>query len=214
MAEKYKIEPAIINKDQSQQKHDEQRAKVEKFVEELIKVAEKYKKIEDKFRGKVWTELKHYRLEVVSNNGETIYRYGNLIIDEKSSMNNEFYSLSTKEVMNVCDYYGVLSKLKKIVIHNYQLKNLNGFDDVSDPKGDSLNLFKPIELKDRQNIGVWKWRENFPERWQALFTLLHELGHILGYKTQNIMLRAEMENRADQFAKNEIDKFWGKLIRE
>lgn len=173
-----------------------------------------YEKIEDKFKAKVWTDLKTYPLDVISNNGETIYRYGTLIIDEKSSMGNEYYSLSTKEVMNVCDYYGLLGRLKQIIIHNYQLKHLNGFDDVSDPKGDSLNLFKPIELKGRNNLGIWKWREPFPERWQALFTLLHEIGHILGYKSQNILLRHEMENRADQFAKHEIGKFWCKLIRE
>lgn len=174
----------------------------------------RYHKIEEGFTAKVWKELKVYPLQLISSNGENTYRFGTLIISEKASLNNEYYSLSTKEVLNVLDYYKILGRLSGVVIHNYQLRNLNGSDDVSNPKGDVLNLYKPIELLGRENTGTWKWREKFPERWQALFTLLHEIGHILGYKPKNMLERGVMEERADNFAKHEIDKFWKKLIRE
>lgn len=173
-----------------------------------------YKKIEDSFAKKrVQASLLAYPLKFVQSNGDTIYTLGKLRIIERTSLDNEFYPLSTKEVLNVADYYGLLDKLNEIVINNYRLRNLNGFDDetYTATHGASLTLFKPIILLDRKNEGIWKWRENFPERWQALFTLLHEIGHILGYNKHD---GSDIEAKANDFAKSQIDKFWKVLIKE
>ena len=173
-----------------------------------------YKKIEVGFvKKRVQASLISYPLKFVQSNGDTLYILGKLKIIERTSLDNEFYPLSTKEVLNVVDYYGLLDKLNEIVINNYRLRNLNGFDNetYTATNGASLNLFKPIILQGRDNEGTWKYREAFPERWQALFTLLHEIGHILGYNNRR---DGDIEARADLFAKTEIDKFWGKLIKE
>ena len=146
-------------------------------------------------------ELKNFDLEFVDENGmkRFLLRYKGKEINvmETKSLNDEYYGLSVKEVLNVLDSYGVLEKLKDITINHNRLVNVQGFARGYGGNRDMLKLNIPSELCLRKFLGS--------ERRAALFVLLHETSHLLGESD---------EDKADAFGYGELEKFWKKMILE
>lgn len=166
-------------------------------------------KIEDKFKGKsVPKELAHFDLQLVSDNGSKVYHYAHITITEKMTALAEYYPLSMKEIMNIIAYYGAFNRIGEILVIHQKLVNLQAFQAPKLAGGkDRLVLYSP-------STEMVKGRKVPSERYCALSTVLHELGHILGYMPKNESERRETEAKADAFAEHEIDKFWKKLIKE
>lgn len=139
--------------------------------------------------------LKTYDLKLIKDNGELIYELGHLTITETKSLNGEFYALSTKEVLNVLDTYGVLGMVKKLRINNTKLLEVQGFMCL---KTGELNLNCVSKLNLRDHPGK-------TERWCTLHTLLHEIGHFTGLM---------VESDADRYADDKIVGCFGNLIKE
>jgi hypothetical protein len=162
------------------------------------------KKIKDiVVKGKAPEELMQFTLELVGSNGSREYRYNDMTIIEQESMSGEFYPLSTKEILTILYYYKALKGTLRII--HTQIHHLQGFMHSTGEQ--KITLYIPSkEMVDGRAIKS--------PRYSALFTLLHELGHVLGYSYTNPSMKVIMENKADEFAEREIVKFWGKLIKE
>ena len=147
-------------------------------------------------------ELKRFNMKLEKSNGINVYSVDGykLKIMETKTMNGEFYLLSTKEILNVLHYFKVLDKLKEIKIHNTKLLNVQAFVmlNLKELKENTLNLYAISELC-HGRFGITNDRKN------TLFTLLHEIGHLL---------HGSGEEMADQFAIDHIDELWNKLIKE
>jgi len=146
-------------------------------------------------------ELKNFDLEFVDENGmkRFLLRYKGKEINvmETKSLNDEYYGLSVKEVLNVLDSYGVLEKLKNIIINHNRQVNVQGYVSGYGEKRDVLKVNIPSELCLRKFLGS--------ERRAALFVLLHETSHLLGELD---------EDKANAFGYGELEKFWKKMILE
>jgi hypothetical protein len=147
-------------------------------------------------------ELKKFKLKLDTSNGINVYSVEGykVKIFETKTMNGEFYKLSTKEILNVLDYFKVLKGLRQIKIHNTKLLNVQAMVVLNekDKKYDIMNLYAVSELT-KGRYGIRNDRKN------TLFTLLHEIGHLKN---------GAGEEMADQFAIDHIDELWGKMIKE
>ena len=147
-------------------------------------------------------ELKRFNLKLDRTNGINLYSVEGykVKIFETKTMNGEFYLLSTKEILNVLDYFKVLERLTQIKIHNTKLLNVQAFVmmNMKELKENTLNLYAVSELI-KGRFGITNERKN------TLFTLLHEIGHLKC---------GASEKRADGFAVKHIGELWGKMIKE
>jgi hypothetical protein len=158
------------------------------------------------------TELKSYSMTLISRNGSNVYRLDSTgaIITEHKSLVGEYYPLSTKEILNVLDTYGVLFKLKAITIYNVSLMNTQAY--VFGDK-ESITLYPPSMLKSK-----YPEFRGMPERKIALWTLLHEIGHLtdknISINTPAQYRMTKAEPYADKFARDNIDRLWLSMIKE
>ena len=157
-------------------------------------------------------ELKHFNMKLVENDGRTVYNLeetGCMIIEHKSLV-GEYYPLSTKEVLNVLDRYNVLKDLKSIEIFNTSLVNSQARAQV-DKTAVTFYVNSNLIFTDPRVKG-------FPERKAALWGVLHEIGHLLDpnvhLKMSAEYYHTKAEPVADKFACEEVEKLWGKLIKE
>ena len=140
------------------------------------------------------------------------YHWRGISIIEREPKTSDVYPLSTKEVLSIIDYYGCTDVLKKITISNNRLVNLQGLQETSpQTKNKAIELHIPSDTTDWSKSGeIWAKRAKKGLRWNALFTLLHELGHVMMY--DHTYKEGDVEKKADEFADIEIEKFANKLI--
>ena len=165
------------------------------FLGKELEKAEQYKKNLVKFTPiqPSNSHKKKFLLQLINKtNSIQTYKIDDILLSERFSTSNIFYPLSNNEILSVLHYYEIF-KLEIEILH-YKLINVQAFTN-----GKNLTLKIPSDLtKNRTNKGF---------RAEALFTLLHEISHILG----NISLLPTCESEADRFAAQELLK-WEKII--
>ena len=139
-------------------------------------------------------DLKNFDLELLEKDSTfQTYKIQNIILIERfSSKNLEFYPLSNNEILSVLHYYNIFN-IEVNILH-YSLTNVQGFTNR-----------ESLHLKISSTLCLELLKVNLREA--ALFTLLHEISHILG----NFFQTDECEKEADRFATQELLK-WEKII--
>jgi len=146
--------------------------------------------------------LKDYKLKLIKSNGTDIYSVEgyDVKIEETGSLNKEFYALTTKEILNVLDYFKVLDTLKNIRINNHKLCNTQAYVMPSQEYR-FLNLFSLSDGMIEERKRRYKHDDI---KQMTLFTLIHEIAHLKGIIP---------EDEADDFADKHINDVWGSMIK-
>lgn len=123
------------------------------------------------------------------------YKCNSCTLEENFGTLSEYYPLTNNEIFSVLSYYEVFNNLDVTILH-YKLENIQAFvrQEVKERTLLTLNIPSKIATEKRME-GM---------RLNALFTLLHEVSHLLG----NIKKPKEpCEKEADRFAAQEFKKW-------
>ena len=145
---------------------------------------------------------------VDKQNGSKTYRYKTLVIVEKNQgLDMERHPISHNELLTILDHYDLTNSIKRLIIHNYPLRNMQGYtkQSVTDPTiKEEVTLWIPSQQLIQH--------EGHTKRYLALWVFLHELSHALGNagQSKDYPLK-KVEDEADDFATREIKK-WKKIL--
>lgn len=150
--------------------------------------------------------MKDFKMVLEKAQGNRVYKvveFPHLTITEYNhNLNSEFYELSTKEVLNVLDYYKVLPLIRTLEIHNMKMPNIQGFVSFERASGKFTGTLVLKTTREDISRGI---DLGSPIRKKTLFVLMHEIGHIKGNKE---------EEAADKWALDNINDVWQSLIKE